>query len=206
MPSVILFNKPFGVLSQFRADPNRRYATLGDFFDDKSLRVAGRLDAASEGLLLLCADGKLGSALTRPLPVADIRFARPDQGKTYWVQVEGDASAEQIERLRRGVPLKDGVTLPALVDRLDPTAAATLWQAPPPIATAVANRRASWLCITLFEGKNRQIRRMTAAVGLPCLRLVRVGSRGFFVQGIGVGKFVRVFVDAKKITQWNARR
>lgn len=196
MPSLILFNKPFGVLSQFRDDENNEYTTLSEYFDDKSLRVAGRLDATSEGLLLLTDSGRLNHLLTRPKLIMPNTALNPTQGKTYWVQVEGTASDSQLKQLQDGVVLKDGKTLPALVDRLSDDDITKLWQAPANIAK---RQNTTWLVITLFEGKNRQIRRMTAHVGLPCLRLVRVASHGYSVHGIGVGQFVRVFVSDKKM-------
>lgn len=186
MPKLILFNKPFGVLSQFRTDNNNDFATLSDFFSDKSLRVAGRLDATSEGLLLLTDHGQLNQALTAPPKV----LGKNKQGKTYWVQLDGTATNEQIEQLRQGVLLKDGLTLPAFVERLSEEQIAKLWQAP----DGVAKRKiTSWLSITIFEGKNRQVRRMTAHVGLPCLRLVRVASSGF-----------NIFEPNLKVGEWRA--
>lgn len=202
MAKLILFNKPFGVLSQFRQDSNNSYATLGDYFDDKSLRVAGRLDATSEGLLLLTDDGRLNQRLTepklarrkampKPTNQAKIATLNANDGKTYWVQVAGVASDEQIGQLAAGVALKDGKTMPALVSRLGEEDIARLWQAP----NGVAYRKiTSWLAITLFEGKNRQIRRMTASVGLPCLRLVRVAVQGYSVFDIAVGESVCLVV------------
>lgn len=203
MAKLILFNKPFGVLSQFRQDSNNSYATLGDYFDDKSLRVAGRLDATSEGLLLLTDDGRLNQRLTepklarrkampKPTNQAKIATLNANDGKTYWVQVAGVASDEQIGQLAAGVVLKDGKTMPALVSRLGEEDIARLWQAPNGV---VAYRKiTSWLAITLFEGKNRQIRRMTASVGLPCLRLVRVAVQGYSVFDIAVGESVCLVV------------
>lgn len=184
MPKLILFNKPFGVLSQFRTDDNNDFATLSDYFSDKSLRVAGRLDATSEGLLLLTDNGQLNQALTAPSKV----LGKDKKGKTYWVQLDGTATDEQIAQLEKGVLLKDGLTLPAHIKRLSDEQIAQLWQAP----DGVAKRKiTSWLSITIFEGKNRQVRRMTAHVGLPCLRLVRVSSSGFdiFEQELSVGEW-----------------
>lgn len=181
MTKLVLFNKPFGVLSQFRSDGGNDYATLAKFFADPTLRVAGRLDATSEGLLLLTDNGKLNAYLAEPKPDPN-----PALGKTYWVQVAGLASDEQIHALQTGVLLKDGKTRPAHVRRLSDEVD-RLWQAP----AGVAKRKVtSWLAITLFEGKNRQVRRMTASVGLPCLRLVRVSSHGLSVFGLPVGDFV----------------
>lgn len=192
MTTLILFNKPFGVLSQFRADDGNDYDTLASYFKDKSLRVAGRLDATSEGLLFLTDNGKLNEFLTTPTP----HTTNPNKGKTYWVQVAGTATDEQIAHLASGVELKDGKTLPALVHRLTTDEIDSLWQAPPQIAK---RKVTDWLAITIFEGKNRQIRRMTDKVGLPCLRLVRVGSHGHSVFGIRVGEFVRLKVNAEQL-------
>lgn len=199
MTTLILFNKPFGVLSQFRADENNDYDTLASYFQDKSLRVAGRLDATSEGLLLLTDNGKLNEFLTTPTP----HTQDPDKGKTYWVQVAGVATDAHIAHLASGVALKDGKTLPALVRRLTQDEIDSLWQAP----DGIAKRKVTdWLAITLFEGKNRQIRRMTDKVGLPCLRLVRVASHGYSVAGIRVGGFVRVSMSDKKLAARLASR
>ena len=155
MPRLLLFNKPFGVLSQFtdRGSPTVR-STLSDFITVKNVYPAGRLDRDSEGLLLLCDDGRLQAR------IADPRFKMP---KTYLVQVEGDPQEPELECLRRGVQLKDGMTLPAEVARID---APDLWLRDPPIRQRKLIPD-SWLKITIREGRNRQVRRMTAAVGLP---------------------------------------
>ncbi|MFW2176910.1 MULTISPECIES: pseudouridine synthase [unclassified Moraxella] len=193
MPKLILFNKPFGVLSQFRQDDNNTFATLGDYFRDKSLRVAGRLDATSEGLLLLTDDGQVNKALTHP-PKAN---QGKKQGKTYWVQVAGFATAEQLAQLRQGVALKDGLTLPAQVEVLDSEAVeAQIWQAPEGVGKRKIN---TWLAITIFEGKNRQVRRMTAHVGLPCLRLIRMASSGFELGQLGVGESRQIALTALEL-------
>ncbi|MEP7041485.1 MAG: pseudouridine synthase [Dokdonella sp.] len=159
---LILFNKPFGVLSQFtdRSTPPRR--TLAEFIREKDVYAAGRLDYDSEGLLLLTADGALAHRLTDP----QHRLA-----KTYLVQVEGMPAAAQLDALRDGVLLNDGITLPAEVATLEETPRG-LWPRDPPIRFRknVADR---WLRLTIREGRNRQVRRMTAAVGLPTLRLIR---------------------------------
>jgi len=159
MSSIVILNKPFRVMSQFRAAEGKQ--TLADFIDDKSLRIAGRLDFDSEGLLLLTADGQLAQRITHP------RYKAP---KTYWAQVEGEPDDPAIEQLCSGVELKDGKTRPAQVRRIaEPPG---LWPRNPPIRyrASVAD---SWLEITLSEGRNRQVRRMTAAVGHPTLRLIR---------------------------------
>jgi 23S rRNA pseudouridine2457 synthase len=178
MARLVLFNKPFGVLSQFtdRGAPTER-ATLSDFIAIKGVYPAGRLDRDSEGLLLLTDDGRLQAR------IADPRFKLP---KTYLVQVEGDPQDEQLEPLRRGVRLKDGMTLPAEVLRIDPP---DLWPRDPPIRVRQAIPD-SWLKLTIREGRNRQVRRMTAAVGLPTLRLVRWSIGDWTLAGIAPGQFV----------------
>ena len=193
MPTLILFNKPYGVLSQFRSDDNNDFATLSDFFTDKSLRVAGRLDATSEGLLLLTSDGQVNKALTHP-PKAN---GGKKQGKTYWVQVAGDASDEQLQQLATGVPLKDGMTLPAHVTRLTSSQINDhIWPAPDNIAK---RKITTWLAMTIVEGKNRQVRRMTAHVGLPCLRLIRMASSGFELGNLPVGASKQILLSAQEL-------
>jgi 23S rRNA pseudouridine2457 synthase len=162
MPKIVLFNKPFNVLTQFRADADRPdRQTLADFITDPTLRVAGRLDLDSEGLLLLTDDGVLNSRITEP---------REQQFKTYWVQADGVPTEAQIAALQSGVLLNDGVTLPAKVQSI---AEPEVWIRTPPVRYR-ANLPTSWLEIQISEGRNRQVRRMTAAVGLPTLRLIRV--------------------------------
>jgi len=158
---LIAFNKPFNVLCQFtdRSQPPR--ATLAGFGLPPNVYAAGRLDYDSEGLLLLTDDGNLAHRLTDP---------RHKQAKTYWVQVEGTPTDEKLQALRDGVQLNDGPTLPARVERL--ATAPPLWERDPPVRFRKTVPD-SWLAITLREGRNRQVRRMTAAVGLPTLRLVR---------------------------------
>lgn len=159
MPRLLLFNKPYGVHCQFRPIPGAR--TLADFIGDPAVRVAGRLDKDSEGLLLLSADGRLVNRIANP---------RHKMWKRYWVEVEGEIAREQLEALRRGVLLNDGPTLPARVSTLD---APELWPRDPPVRFR-KTVPTGWLQIAIREGRNRQIRRMTASVGLPTLRLVRV--------------------------------
>lgn len=159
MSKVVLFNKPFNVLTQFRTDGVR--PTLAQYIKDPSLRVAGRLDMDSEGLLLLTDDGALNARITEP---------RQKQFKTYWVQVDGLPSDQQLATLQNGVLLNDGMTLPAQAKTI---AEPTLWPRNPPVRYR-AKLPTAWLEIQICEGRNRQIRRMTAAVGLPTLRLIRV--------------------------------
>jgi len=158
---LIAFNKPYGVLCQFtdRSTPPRR--TLAEFGLPPDVYAAGRLDHDSEGLLLLTDDGGLAHKLTDP---------RHKQPKTYWAQVEGEPSDAQLDALRRGVVLNDGPTRPAKAQRIDTP---TLWPRDPPVRFRKTVPDA-WLEIVISEGRNRQVRRMTAAVGLPTLRLVRV--------------------------------
>ena len=197
MTSVILFNKPYGVQSQFSDDANNKFAPLSQFFSDKSLRVAGRLDATSEGLLLLTSDGRVNKAITHP-PKAN---AGRKQGKTYLVQVEGEPTAEQLQQLRQGVVLKDGKTLPAEVQHVsEDELPMPLWQRDPPIRERKSVPD-SWLMMTIYEGKNRQVRRMTAHVGLPYLRLIRWSAAGFELGDLSVGEFVRVHLNKSRLAQ-----
>jgi 23S rRNA pseudouridine2457 synthase len=157
--SLILFNKPFQVLCQFSAEPGR--ASLADYIDIPNIYPAGRLDADSEGLMLLTDDGRLQH-----------RIAHPDQkeAKTYLVQVEGVADTATLVRLQAPIDLGDFVTKPCRAVQI--AAPDWLWPRDPPIRER-QDKPTSWIAITLEEGKNRQVRRMTAAVGLPTLRLVR---------------------------------
>ena len=158
---LIALNKPFNVLCQFtdRSTPPRK--TLADFVANRDVYPAGRLDYDSEGLLLLTDDGALAKRLTDP---------KYKTQKTYTVQVEGDPNDDRLAQLRRGVALNDGMTLPAIARRID--IPAWLWPRDPPVRfrKTVAD---AWIELTIHEGRNRQVRRMTAAVGLPTLRLIR---------------------------------
>ena len=171
---LIAFNKPYGVLSQFtdRSDPPR--PTLAGFGLPPAVYPAGRLDHDSEGLLLLTDDGRLAHRLTDP---------RHKQTKTYWVQVEGEPDPAQLAALRRGVVLKDGPTLPAEAVRID---APTLWPRDPPVRFRKSVPDA-WLALSIHEGRNRQVRRMTASVGLPTLRLVRVAMGDISLDALEPG-------------------
>jgi len=171
---LIALNKPYGVLCQFtdRSTPPRR--TLAEFGLPADVYPAGRLDHDSEGLLLLTDDGALAHRLTDP---------RHKQPKTYWVQVEGEPRQDQLAALRRGVLLNDGPTRPAGARVIAPPA---LWPRDPPVRFRKTVPDA-WLEIVLTEGRNRQVRRMTAAVGLPTLRLVRVAIGGWTLGDLGPG-------------------
>jgi 23S rRNA pseudouridine2457 synthase len=181
---LIAFNKPYGVLCQFTDNsithgsrPPRR--TLAGFGLPPDVYAAGRLDFDSEGLLLLTDDGVLAHKLTDP---------RHKQPKTYWVQVEGEPSAAQLAALRDGVDLNDGRTLPAQASCLDTPA---LWPRDPPVRFRKTVPDA-WLALTIREGRNRQVRRMTAAVGLPTLRLVRVAIGPHLLDGLAPGEWRRI--------------
>jgi 23S rRNA pseudouridine2457 synthase len=180
MARLILFNKPYGVLPQFtdKGSPSPR-PTLSAFIDVPGVYPAGRLDMDSEGLLLLTDDGRLQAR------IADPKFKTP---KTYLVQVEGTPDDASLEALRRGVRLKDGPTLPAQVERIDDPA---LWPRDPPVRFRKTVPDC-WLKLTIREGRNRQVRRMTAAVGHPTLRLVRWGIGDWTIEGIAPGEWREV--------------
>ena len=175
MARVILFNKPFDVLSQFTdtKSPSPR-ATLSDYIDVPKVYPAGRLDRDSEGLLLLTDDGRLQARISSP---------KSRTPKTYLAQVEGAPTDADLDPLRKGVTLKDGLTRPAEVRLIDPP---DLWERDPPVRyrKSVPDR---WIEFTITEGRNRQVRRMTAAVGFPTLRLVRWRVGDWSVEGIAPG-------------------
>lgn len=175
MARLILFNKPFDVLSQFTdtKSPSPR-ATLSDYIDVPKVYPAGRLDRDSEGLLLLTDDGRLQARISSP---------KSRTPKTYLAQVEGAPTDADLDPLRKGVTLKDGLTRPAEVRLIDPP---DLWERDPPVRyrKSVPDR---WIELTITEGRNRQVRRMTAAVGFPTLRLVRWRVGDWSVEGIAPG-------------------
>lgn len=173
-PRLIVLNKPFDVLTQFNDEQGR--ATLKDFVAVTGVYPAGRLDRDSEGLLLLTNDGQLQARIADP---------RHKLAKTYWVQVEGEPTAEQIQQLRDGVQLNDGPTLPAGARLLDEP---QLWERVPPVRFRKSVPTA-WLELVIREGRNRQVRRMTAAVGLPTLRLVRVKIGPWSLDGLQPGEW-----------------
>jgi 23S rRNA pseudouridine2457 synthase len=182
MSRLILLNKPFQVLCQFRDKDGR--PTLADFIDIPGVYPAGRLDHDSEGLLLLTDDGLLQAR------IADPRWKLP---KTYYAQVEGDVTEAALQQLRTGVMLNDGPTLPADAKKLD---APTLWERNPPIRYR-AHIPTSWIALTLREGRNRQVRRMTAALGFPTLRLVRQTIGLWSVEGLAPGEWRELQLDAE---------
>jgi 23S rRNA pseudouridine2457 synthase len=167
---LIAFNKPFGVICKFRPEPHRR--TLADFIDVANVYPAGRLDSDSEGLLLLTDDGALQARIANP---------RHTLAKVYWTQVEGTPTEAALTQLRNGVDLGDFKTKPASARLIDEPG--DLWARDPPIRHR-ARIPTAWLELTLREGKNRQVRRMTARVGLPTLRLVRAAIGQINVQGL----------------------
>ena len=193
MARLLLLNKPFNVLSQFRDKEGR--AILSDHVKVAGVYPAGRLDYDSEGLLLLTDDGALQARIAEP------RFKLP---KTYLVQVEGNINETALSALRRGVELKDGITLPAKARAID---APVLWPRDPP----VRQRKTvpdSWLALTITEGRNRQVRRMTAAVGLPTLRLVRWQIGDWTLDGLAPGQWreINVHLPDKAARKPPARR
>ena len=182
MSRLILFNKPYGVLCQFTNEPTGPVRpTLADFIAVPGVYPAGRLDLDSEGLLLLTDDGRLQAR------IADPRFKMP---KTYLAQVEGEPDDAALEPLRRGLRLKDGPTLPARAERIP---APELWPRDPPVRFRKTVPD-SWISLTLREGRNRQVRRMTAAIGLPTLRLVRWSIGDWSLDGLQPGQWREITV------------
>lgn len=183
MPRLILFNKPFGVLPQFtdKGTEDSARPTLSDYINIRDVYPAGRLDLDSEGLMLLTDDGRLQARISDP------KFK---MSKSYLVQVEGDMSDAALASLRAGVKLKDGLTRPAEAERIaDPQ----LWHRDPPVRFRKTVPD-GWIRLTISEGRNRQVRRMTAAVGFPTLRLVRWAIGDWTVEGLEQGKWSEIEV------------
>lgn len=180
MSRLILFNKPYGVLSQF-TDEGSGHPTLAQYIDVPGVYPAGRLDRDSEGLLLLTDDGRLQARIADP---------RHKVAKTYWAQVEGEPDDAALAALRGGVRLKDGMTRPAQAERIEPPA---LWPRDPPVRFRKTVPDC-WVALTIHEGRNRQVRRMTAAVGHPTLRLVRWRVGDWTLDGIAPGTWRAVSV------------
>ncbi len=175
MSRIILFNKPYGVITQF--SPHEKHPTLKDYVPVAGVYPAGRLDTDSEGLLILTDDGALQHRLSHP------RFGKE---KTYWVQVEGVPNEAALEALRRGMDLGDFVTRPAKVQLMEEPAG--LWPRNPPIRVRQSIPTA-WLELTIQEGKNRQVRRMTAKAGFPTLRLIRWRIGDWTLEGLAPGQW-----------------
>ena len=178
MSTLVLFNKPYGILSQFT--PDGKWRALAEFIPVKGVYVAGRLDADSEGLLALTDDGRLQARIADP---------RHKLFKTYWAQVEGIPDEAALDRLRAGIALSDFTTRPARVRRIDEPAG--LWARDPPIRYRAAIPT-NWLELRIAEGKNRQVRRMSAVIGYPVLRLIRAAVGSATLDGLAPGKFRQV--------------
>jgi 23S rRNA pseudouridine2457 synthase len=174
MPQLVLFNKPFNVMCQFTDDQGR--ATLANYIKLPNIYAAGRLDYDSEGLVLLTDDGVLQHKISNP---------KHKMEKTYWVQVEGLIDDNALMQLRQGIQLNDGPTKPSKVLQMDEPS--TLWSRFPPIRER-KNIPTSWLTLTLTEGRNRQVRRMTAHVGFPTLRLIRYSIGQWSIEGLTNGE------------------
>jgi len=172
---IILFNKPFDVLCQFTDEQGRK--TLADFIKQRDVYAAGRLDRDSEGLLILTDDGKLQHIITDP---------KNKMPKTYWVQVEGEITNQAISHLKNGIELKDGITKPAKAKIIPQPE--KIWPREPPIRKR-KNIPTSWIELSITEGRNRQVRRMTAAIGFPTLRLIRYAIGEWTIDNIANGDY-----------------
>lgn len=185
---LIAFNKPFGVACKFSPEPGRK--TLADYIDVRGVYPAGRLDTDSEGLLLLTDDGVLQARIAEP---------KHKLAKVYWAQAEGLPSQEALEPLRKGINLRDFITQPASANLIaEPPG---LWPRDPPIRYR-AKLPTSWIELTISEGKNRQVRRMTAKAGFPTLRLIRAAIGGVTVDGLGLGMWREIPASEP----WNSSR
>ena len=177
MAKIIIFNKPFNVLSQFTDSEGRQ--TLADYIKQKGIYAAGRLDRDSEGLMVLTDNGAVQHQIANP---------KNKMAKTYWAQVEGVPDEIALEKLKKGVELKDGMTKPAEAKLIEPT---NIWPRNPPIRYRT-NIPTTWIALTIKEGKNRQVRRMTAAVGHPTLRLIRTQIGPWTLDGLEPGQWQEV--------------
>jgi len=176
MSKLIVFNKPYGVICQF--SKHEKHPSLAEYIDIKDVYAAGRLDHDSEGLLLLTDDGQLQNKIASP---------KNKMKKTYWVQVDKEITQQAIEQLKKGVTLKDGLTKPAQAKIISEPE--NLWPRDPPVRYR-KDIPTSWLELTISEGRNRQVRRMTAAVGFPTLRLIRCRIGEWQLNNIQPGEFV----------------
>ncbi len=181
-PDLILFNKPFRVMSQFTASADKE--TLANYINIPAIYPAGRLDYDSEGLMVLTGIGSLQHSISHP---------QHKLAKTYWAQVEGEVDEHALSRLRNGVELNDGPTAPAEAQRI--TAPVSLWPRQPPVRYRAAIPT-SWIALTITEGRNRQVRRMTAAVGFPTLRLIRVAIGPWQLGTLQPGEYQPVMLTA----------
>ena len=175
--SLIIFNKPYGVITQFRE--HEKHPSLAEFIAEKDFYPAGRLDHDSEGLLILTDEGKIQHLLSHP---------KHKLAKTYWVQLDGDITEEALQHLEQGIILKDGKTLPAKARKMDEP---EVWPRTPPVRYR-AEIPTSWIELIIREGKNRQIRRMTAAAGFPTLRLIRYSIGDFTINGLSPGEWRKI--------------